>query len=76
MNNTTHKFIRRSSAANPKQTAPSQTIGAELEKLDRHAGHDYLPMDVYVDLGTIRQHFQVSSIRNRSQQSRVYSAAA
>ena len=38
---------------------------AELEQLDRQAGHDYLPMDVYVDPRTVKEHFQVSSIRVR-----------
>lgn len=36
---------------------------AELEKLDRQAGHQYLPMDVYIDPKT--EHFHASSIRNR-----------
>ncbi|MCG6860216.1 MAG: hypothetical protein LJE70_02875 [Chromatiaceae bacterium] len=38
---------------------------AELEGLDRDAGHDYLPMDVYVDPRTVAEHFQDSSIRAR-----------
>jgi len=38
---------------------------AELEQLDRQAGQDYLPMDVYVDTRTVKQHFQDSSIRAR-----------
>jgi len=38
---------------------------SEPEKLDRQSGHQYLPMDVYVDPGTIKEHFQASSIRNR-----------
>jgi hypothetical protein len=38
---------------------------AELERLDRQAGHDYLPMDVYVDPRTVKEHFQDSSIRAR-----------
>jgi hypothetical protein len=38
---------------------------AELEQLDRQAGHDYLPMDVYVDPRTVKEHFQDSSIRVR-----------
>jgi hypothetical protein len=38
---------------------------AELERLDRQAGHDYLPMDVYVDTRTVKEHFQDSSIRAR-----------
>jgi hypothetical protein len=38
---------------------------AELESLDRRAGHQYIPMDVYITPGTMREHFQASSIRSR-----------
>jgi len=38
---------------------------AELEKLDRQSGHQYIPMDVYVDPKTIKEHFHASSIRKR-----------
>ena len=38
---------------------------AELERLDREAGHNYLPMDVFVDPRTVKEHFQGSSIRAR-----------
>lgn len=38
---------------------------AEMEKLDREAGHDYLPMDLFVDPRTRKQHFQESSVRAR-----------
>ena len=38
---------------------------AELERLDREAGHDYLPMDVFVDPRSVKEHFQDSSIRAR-----------
>jgi hypothetical protein len=38
---------------------------AESERLDREAGHDYLPMDVYVDPRVMEEHFQASSIRAR-----------
>lgn len=41
------------------------TLEGELEKLDREAGHDYLPMDVYIDPRTINEHFRESSIRSR-----------
>jgi len=40
-------------------------IEAELEKFDSHAGRQYLPMDVYLDPGTINEHFHVSSICDR-----------
>jgi len=38
---------------------------AELEKSDRQSGHMYIPMDVYVDPKTIKEHFHASSIRKR-----------
>ena len=38
---------------------------SELENLDRQAGRQYLPMDVYIDPGTIEEHFHASSIRCR-----------
>ena len=40
-------------------------VEAELEKLDRQAGHDYVPMDLFVDPRTRKEHFQSSSIRAR-----------
>ena len=43
----------------------SLEVEAELEESDRQAGHEYLPMDVYVDRGTMQEHFQMSSIRTR-----------
>jgi len=47
---------------------------AELEKSDREAGHDYVPMDVFVDQQTMKEHCKCSSIRARW--SRILSAAA
>jgi len=38
---------------------------ADLEKWDRQSGHQYVPMDVYVDPKTIKEHFQSSSISDR-----------
>ena len=38
---------------------------SELEYLDRSAGHQYIPMDVYIDPNTMEEHFHASSIRNR-----------
>ena len=43
----------------------SLEIEADLEKLDREAGRDYVPMDVFVDPTTRKEHFQSSSIRSR-----------
>lgn len=39
--------------------------GDESEKIDRSADRDYLPMDVFVDPGTMKKHFQESSINER-----------
>jgi hypothetical protein len=38
---------------------------SELENSDRQAGHQYLPMDVYIDSKTMNEHFHASSIRRR-----------
>ena len=46
-------------------TLCSLKVQAELEKLDRQAGHDYVPMDVFVNPRVIKQHFDASSIRAR-----------
>jgi len=43
----------------------SLEVEAELEKLDRQAGHEYVPMDIFVDPRTMKEHFQDSSIRAR-----------
>jgi hypothetical protein len=43
----------------------SLEVEAELEKLDREAGHDYVPMDIFIDRWTMKEHFQDSSIRAR-----------
>ena len=43
----------------------STEVEVELEKLDRRAGHQYVPMDVYLDPVTINEHFHVSSICER-----------
>ena len=40
-------------------------LEGELEQVDREAGLDYLPMDVYIDALTISRHFQESPIRKR-----------
>jgi len=40
-------------------------VESELEKLDREAGHDYVPMDIFIDPKTIEEHFQATSIRAR-----------
>ena len=39
---------------------------SELEYLDRRAGHEYIPMDVYIDPNTMEEHFHAASIRKRS----------
>ena len=39
---------------------------SELEYQDRRAGHEYIPMDVYIDPNTMEEHFHAASISNRS----------
>ncbi len=50
------------------------SLERELEKLDREAGHDYVPMDVFIDTRTMMEHFQESSIRARLE--RIHSEAS
>ena len=40
-------------------------IEAELENADHRVGHEYLPMDIFVDPRMIRQHFQIDSVYAR-----------
>ena len=37
----------------------------ELEERDRRTGHDYVPMDLYVDPGERSEHFAASRILKR-----------
>lgn len=39
---------------------------AEMERLDREAGHDYLPMDVYVDPRTVQGEFALAKKHNNT----------
>jgi hypothetical protein len=36
-----------------------------MEALDRRAGHDYVPMDLYIDPGERREHFASSPVARR-----------
>jgi hypothetical protein len=40
-------------------------VEAELEKLDRQAGHEYVPMDLFVAPETRKEHFESSSVSAR-----------
>jgi len=62
MTNATKNRIFGARSGRVEQDLLSLEVEAELEKSDRQAGHDYLPMDVFVDPGAIKEHFQVSSI--------------
>lgn len=53
------------STSRPRTNASLFALEGELENIDRDAGHDYLPMDVFIDPETIKEHFQESSIRSR-----------
>ena len=43
----------------------SLRVEAALEELDRAAGREYVPMDLFIDTRTLQEHFQASSIRAR-----------
>ena len=40
-------------------------VEAKLAASGRQAGHEYVPMDVFIDARTMKEHFQVSSILAR-----------
>ncbi len=65
MTNTMQNPIACTSRDHTDGTLYSLKDEAEVEKLDRQAGHEYLPMDVFVDPRTMKEHFQDSSIRAR-----------
>jgi hypothetical protein len=52
------------------------TLGedAELEEADRRQGHDYVPMDLYVDNGDRREHFAAWAILERLRRVRRFAA--
>ena len=43
----------------------SLDVEMELAESDQRIGHEYLPMDIYVDPITIERHFQVASVYAR-----------
>ena len=65
MTNSMQHTVTCTSGARVKWTLLSLKGEAEAEKLDRQAGHEYVPMDVFVDPGTMKEHFQASSISSR-----------
>jgi hypothetical protein len=65
MTNTKQNPIICTSGGHTDWTLHSLKSEAELEKLDRQAGHEYVPMDVFIDPRTMKEHFQDSSIRSR-----------
>ena len=65
MTNSMRNTLTCTSGSHMKWTLLSLKDEAEAEKLDRQAGHDYVPMDVFVDPGTMKEHFLASSISTR-----------
>lgn len=65
MTNTDQKAVVCTSGGRADWALYSRKGEAELEKLDLQAGCEYVPMDVYIDPGTIRKHFQAAPILDR-----------
>jgi hypothetical protein len=63
MTNTTQNPGTCTRWALAKRTSYSLEVEAELEASDRRAGHEYVPMDVFINPRTMKQHFQISSLR-------------
>lgn len=74
MTNTIQNPINSTSRHYTRWPLYSLKDSTELEKLDREADHEYVPMDVFVDPRTMMEHFQESSIRARLIE--LYAAAA
>jgi len=55
------------SSAGTKKNLTTNTLefAAHLERADRLSGSEYVPMDVFVDPETRKEHFQYSQIRAR-----------
>ena len=65
MTNIMQNPIECTSRGHRERALYSLKVEAELEKLDRQVGHEYVPMDVFVDPRTMKEHFQDSAIRAR-----------
>jgi hypothetical protein len=63
MTNTTQKAATCTRRVLAKRTLRLLEVEAELEDFDRRVGHEYVPMDVFIDPGTMKQHFQMASLR-------------
>jgi hypothetical protein len=65
MTNTVQNRMGCTSRDHKEWSLYSLEVEAELERLDREAGHDYVPMDVFVDPRMVKEDFQASSLRTR-----------
>jgi hypothetical protein len=74
MTNIVRKDAKCTSRAQVDGTLYSLKTEAEVEKLDREMDHDYVPMDVFIDPKTVKEHFQDPPIRARLKE--IHSAAA
>jgi len=63
MTNTIQDSIAGTCSVRKDRTSYSLDGSAERERSEHQTGREYLPMDVFVDPKTIRQHFQGSSMR-------------
>jgi len=66
---TSSRLIHSDFASRPRVKGMICSLEREFEQIDREAGHDYLPMDIYIDSLTIREHFREPSIRGRLRRS-------
>jgi hypothetical protein len=44
----------------------SLDVEAELAESDHRLGHEYLPLDVFIDPITIKEHFRIASLCTRT----------
>jgi len=66
MTNTMQNSIAVTPSVRKDRTAHCLDGAVERQRSDRKAERHYLPMDIFVDHKTMRQHFQGSATRARS----------
>ena len=62
---TTHAHKGCAGSAHTDTELLNLEVEGELTTADHCVGHEYLPMDVFVDARTIQQHFQIDSVYAR-----------
>ena len=62
MCNTSQKPDARANGGREGRALRAVKVKAELERIERRADHECIPMDIFVNPMTMREHFQYSSL--------------